>query len=101
MNKEYYLIPKELIDSRIEGLNKRIDEIKYLEGWLANKNQEYINKDSKVHELQSLTQQSKLVELSGNKINDLIREFLHSQTKQTFESYVNNEGYKLIKTITK
>ena len=80
--KQYLLIPIEEIDSRIKEIKRELYQ------------------DIKTNELNSLKSKGKIVEIENNKLTDLFKEYSHSNTKQTFESFIVNEkDYKLIKTI--
>ncbi len=75
---QYYLIPKQIIDSRIEELQKASEKY-YTQNHLGMQNAT----NDIINLLQSLTQQSELVEV-------------------TTKELITNEGYfKVIKTITK
>lgn len=97
--KEYYLIPKELIDSRIEELKKKQAD----EFCMQDEAVVYFNVKE---ELQSLTQQSELVKLID--VNELEKTY-----RKEFDNYSEKgfavstmmthiyRNYKLIKTIIK
>lgn len=106
MSKEYYLIPKEIIDSRIEKLNK-ISKESFNDSVYDTDVEGFIST-----ELQSLKQQSELVEVEDYKLNIYVTmckwfgkgilaktENRISELKPT--NKFNTEDYKLIKTITK
>lgn len=83
--KQYLLIPISEIDSRIEELSK-------FETHPYNK--------SLIEELNRTKSKGEIIEINNDILNDLFYEYSHSNTKQTFESFVVNEkGYKLIKII--
>ena len=71
--KQYLLID-------IEALKECNNEEYYHLGWLKSKGQ--------------------IVEIKNKSLNELFKEYCHSNTKQTFESFVvNQKGYKLIKEV--
>jgi len=91
--KQYLLIPIEEISKRISYLEREIDN--NLGSVLAD----YDSHEKQI--LERLHQKGEIVEIENNELTDLFKEYSHSNTKQTFESFVVNEkGYKLIK-ITK
>ena len=92
--KQYLLIPISEIDSRIEELNKIYKKQMFLFGNSIA--------DVNISELNSLKSKGEIVEIEDESLNELFKEYSHSNTKQTFESFVVNEkGYKLIKIIEK
>lgn len=115
MSKEYYLIPKELIDSRIEELEKYIEltekEIEQHESieiydrdenWEDKLNEFESNKDSQMGALVSLirfkdliTQQSELVEVEEN-IDEYYKEMVQSNEAKDYNAWKftkAKEGY--------
>lgn len=111
MSKEYYLIPKELIDSRIEELNKEKKYNSYTEV-----RSDWKEAQLKLKEFQQLTQQSELVKVEEvinpkNCIEDLVNwvtEFMSHNEPDEFDKRlkkrifkIQEQGFKLIKTIKK
>lgn len=83
--KQYLLIPIEEIDDILYKLKESKQTFETI---------------GRTKQLNSLKSKGEIVEIKNNKLTDLFKEYSHSKTKQTFESFVVNEqGFKLIKTI--
>jgi flagellar biosynthesis chaperone FliJ len=99
MSRKYYLVDKEIIDSRIEELQQKYNEItnkpiKYkLDGCL------YDHYFKSINVLKSLTQQSELVEVK--EIVDVVKaEYVKNDTKGSFLKWLEEvKSYKIIKNI--
>ena len=98
---QYYLIPKQIIDSRIEELQKASEKY-YTQNHLGMQNAT----NDIINLLQSLTQQSELVELIDvNKLEKTYRKEFDNYSEKGFavSTMMTHiyRNYKLIKTITK
>lgn len=93
-NNRFILISEEELLDRIEEYKQEYNK---LEGRDDGMQAALVNK---WRELESILSKGEKVTNESIALNDLFREYSHSKTKQTFESFViNHKSYKLIKTL--